>query len=60
MGATVQFCTRQEPIQLFDKVTGSNLIWYDRKSADANAPVCKSCALAEAAVKSIPADHLML
>jgi hypothetical protein len=31
-----------ELIQLFDKETGKNLIWYDKESAEAHAPVCKS------------------
>ena len=29
-------------IQLFDKATGNNLVWYDKQSADACAPVCKA------------------
>ena len=41
MGATVNFTTKPELIQLFDKETGRNLIWYDAESADRNAPVCR-------------------
>ena len=40
MGATVNFTTRSELIQLFDKATGNNLIWYDKESFEKNAPVC--------------------
>ena len=42
MGAVVKFNTKPGLIQLFDKATGNNLIWYDKASAEANAPVCKS------------------
>ena len=42
MGATVNFNTQPKLIQLFDKETGNNLIWYDKESADACAPVCKN------------------
>ena len=41
MGSKVHFTTAPELIQLFDKATGNNLIWYDKESADNNAPVCK-------------------
>ena len=41
MGATVNFNTKPELIQLFDKETGHNLIWYDAESAARNEPVCK-------------------
>ena len=41
MGATVSFTTQPELIQLFDKETGNNLIWFDADSAEKNAPVCK-------------------
>ena len=41
MGSKVTFSTQPRLIQLFDKATGNNLIWYDEKSAKANAPVCK-------------------
>ena len=40
MGATVNFTAQPRPIQLFDKASGNNLIWYDKVSAAANAPVC--------------------
>ena len=40
MGATVNFTTRPELIQLFDKATSNNLIWYDKESFEKNAPVC--------------------
>ena len=42
MGATINFTTRPRLLQLFDKETGNNLIWFDKESADADAPVCKS------------------
>jgi hypothetical protein len=42
MGATVQFTTEPDLIQLFDKESGNNLIWYDEVSVAANEPVCKS------------------
>ncbi|MCC8075858.1 MAG: sn-glycerol-3-phosphate ABC transporter ATP-binding protein UgpC [Clostridiales bacterium] len=42
MGATVNFTTQPKLIQLFDKATSNNLIWYDPESAAANAPVSKS------------------
>ena len=41
-GAEVHFNTRPELIQLFDKESGNNLIWYDEVSASADAPVSKS------------------
>jgi len=41
MGATVNFTTNPDLIQLFDKKTSNNLIWYDEASAAANEPVCK-------------------
>ncbi|MBQ6536505.1 MAG: sn-glycerol-3-phosphate ABC transporter ATP-binding protein UgpC [Firmicutes bacterium] len=41
MGSKVTFGTKPELIQLFDKETGNNLIWYDKESAENNAPVCK-------------------
>ena len=44
MGATVKFSTKPELIQLFDKESGHNLIWYDAESANANSPVCKNYA----------------
>ena len=42
MGASVKFNTQPGLIQLFDKVTGNNLVWYDADSAANNAPVCKN------------------
>ena len=42
MGTTVKFTARPDLIQLFDKESGNNLIWYDKASSDANAPVCKN------------------
>ena len=42
MGKTVNFTTKPNLIQLFDKETGNNLIWYDAASAENNAPVCKA------------------
>ncbi len=42
MGATVKFATQPKLIQLFDKASGRNLVWYDEESAKANSPVCKS------------------
>ena len=41
MGATVNFTTRPHLIQLFDRESGKNLIWYDEESAANDAPVCK-------------------
>ena len=42
MGTEIRFSTLPQLIQLFDKETGNNLIWYDQASVEANAPVCKS------------------
>ena len=47
MGAKVRFTTRPGLIQMFDKATGNNLVWYDKESADACAPVCKSYSFEE-------------
>ncbi|MBQ7755627.1 MAG: ATP-binding cassette domain-containing protein, partial [Clostridia bacterium] len=41
MGKTIHFTTRPHLIQLFDRETGHNLIWYDQESSANNAPVCK-------------------
>lgn len=38
---TVHFTFPSDLLQLFDKATGNNLVWYDEVSAAANAPVCK-------------------
>ena len=40
-GANVNFTTQPKLIQLFDKASGNNLIWYDKAAAEAFAPVCK-------------------
>ena len=40
MGSVINFTTRPKLIQLFDKETGNNLIWYDAASAEAHAPEC--------------------
>jgi multiple sugar transport system ATP-binding protein len=42
MGKTVKFTTQPKLIQLFDKESGNNLIWYDAASSQANAPGCKT------------------
>ncbi|MCI8577724.1 MAG: sn-glycerol-3-phosphate ABC transporter ATP-binding protein UgpC [Lachnospiraceae bacterium] len=38
IGASVDFNFQPRLLQLFDKATGNNLIWYDPDSAAANAP----------------------
>ena len=40
MGANVHFTTQPKLIQLFDKETGNNLVWFDPASSEANAPEC--------------------
>ena len=40
-GVRFRFTTQPRLIQLFDKETQNNLIWFDEASAKANAPVCK-------------------
>ena len=40
MGANIKFTVQPKLIQLFDKESGNNLIWYDPVSAEANAPEC--------------------
>ena len=40
MGTTIHFTVQPKLIQLFDKDTTNNLIWYDPESAKANAPEC--------------------
>ena len=42
IGAKVTFSTQPRLIQLFDKETGNNLIWYDEESVKAHSPKCKS------------------
>ena len=41
MGSTVKFTTQPRLIQLFDKATSNNLIWFDEESHKNNAPTCK-------------------
>ena len=41
MGRTIRFTTQPRLIQMFDKETGNNLIWFDEVSSRANSPVCK-------------------
>ena len=41
-GTEISFSTKPELIQLFDKETTNNLIWFDEVSAKANAPVSKT------------------
>ncbi len=40
-GSTLKFTTQPRLIQLFDKATTNNLIWYDAESVAANSPHCK-------------------
>ena len=40
MGSRISFTTQPDLIQLFDKDSGNNLIWFDPESAKANAPEC--------------------
>ena len=47
MGATINFTTQPKLIQLFEKSSGNNLIWFDKKSFEKDAPVCKSYAFDE-------------
>jgi multiple sugar transport system ATP-binding protein len=42
MGSTIKFTTQPRLIQLFDKKSGNNLIWFDEVSSKANAPMCKN------------------
>ena len=42
MGQTIRFTAKPRLMQLFDKASGNNLIWFDQNSADENAPVCKN------------------
>ncbi len=41
-GARIEFTTTPDLIQLFDKETGNNLIWYDAESVEAGSPQCRS------------------
>jgi len=40
-GKKVNFTTQPRLIQLFDKETGNNLIWYDQESVDRHEAHCK-------------------
>ena len=42
IGSTVNFTTKPDLIQLFDKNSSNNLIWYDADSVARHEPVCKS------------------
>ena len=42
MGNTIRFTTQPKLIQLFDKASGNNLIWFDEESYKNNAPMCKN------------------
>ncbi len=42
IGDKVKFTTQPKLIQLFDKETSNNLIWYDAESVEAHAPKCKT------------------
>ncbi|MBR0373319.1 MAG: sn-glycerol-3-phosphate ABC transporter ATP-binding protein UgpC [Mogibacterium sp.] len=44
MGARLTFTTTPDLIQLFDKETKNNLIWYDAESVENHSPRCKSYA----------------
>ena len=41
MGQTIRFTAKPRLMQLFDKASGNNLIWFDKDSYDNNAPGCK-------------------
>ena len=41
IGSRINFTFRPDLIQLFDKETGNNLIWYDAESVEAHSPKCK-------------------
>jgi hypothetical protein len=41
MGKNIKFTTQPRLIQLFDKASGNNLIWFDEESYRNNAPMCK-------------------
>ncbi|MDO4473581.1 MAG: sn-glycerol-3-phosphate ABC transporter ATP-binding protein UgpC [Eubacteriales bacterium] len=40
-GSKINFTTQPKLIQMFDKETGNNLIWYDAESVAAHSPKCK-------------------
>jgi multiple sugar transport system ATP-binding protein len=41
IGVKLNFTVMPELIQLFDKETGNNLLWYDEESVAAHSPKCK-------------------
>ena len=41
IGAKLNFTTQPRLIQLFDKESGNNLIWFDEESVAAHSPKCK-------------------
>jgi multiple sugar transport system ATP-binding protein len=41
-GAKIVFTTTPDLIQLFDKESGNNLIWYDAESVEAGSPKCRN------------------
>ena len=41
MGKEINFTTKPHLLQLFDKETGNNLIWFDEESAAKDAPMSK-------------------
>ena len=41
LGAKVKFTTQPRLIQLFEKESGNNLIWFDAESVAAHSPKCK-------------------
>ena len=42
VGSTVKFNAPPITMQLFDKATSNNLLWFDEESHKNNAPVCKT------------------
>ncbi len=42
IGQTIPFTTQPKLMQLFDKETGNNLIWFDEQAFNDNAPMCKN------------------
>ena len=41
-GDVIRFTIQPDLIQLFDKASENNLIWYDKESSEQSAPVCKT------------------
>jgi len=41
LGSKINFTFKPELIQLFDKESGNNLIWYDAESVAAHSPKSK-------------------